>query len=62
VQQNGIASARVDAAPTHVRSNYTRNPLASEVFNEEVCNLSTVMASSLPSASECPITEPRACY
>jgi hypothetical protein len=39
VQQNGIASAHVDAAQTHVRSNYMRNPLASEVFNEEVCNL-----------------------
>jgi len=39
VQQPGVASAHVDAAQTHVRSNYMRNPLAAEVFNEEVCNL-----------------------
>lgn len=39
VQQPGIASAHVDAAQTHIRSNYMRSPLASEVFNEEVCNL-----------------------
>ena len=39
VQQPGVASAHVDAAQTHIKSNYMRNPLASEVFNEEVCNL-----------------------
>jgi hypothetical protein len=39
VQQEGVASAHVDAAQTHVKSNYMRNPIASELFNEEVCNL-----------------------
>jgi hypothetical protein len=39
VQQNGIAAAHVDAAQNHGRSNYMRNPPASEVLNEEVSNL-----------------------
>lgn len=39
VQQDGIAAAHVDAAQNHTKSNYMRNPVASEVFNEEVCNL-----------------------
>lgn len=39
VRQRGVASAHVDAAQTHVKSNYMRNPLAAELFNEEVCNL-----------------------
>jgi hypothetical protein len=39
VQQKGVASAHVDAAQTHVKSNYMRNPLAAELFNEEICNL-----------------------
>jgi glycosyltransferase involved in cell wall biosynthesis len=39
VQQQGVASAHVDAAQTHVKSNYMRNPLAVELFNEEICNL-----------------------
>ena len=39
VQQQGVASAHVDAAQTHVKSNYMRNPLATELFNEEICNL-----------------------
>jgi len=39
LQQPGVAAAHVDAAQTHIRSNYMRNPLAAEVFNEEVCNL-----------------------
>ncbi|MGH8446312.1 MAG: hypothetical protein ACREVL_13655, partial [Solimonas sp.] len=39
IQQDGIASAHVDAAQNHTKSNYMRNPLASEVFNEEVANL-----------------------
>jgi hypothetical protein len=34
-----VATAHVDAAQTHVKSNYMRNPLAAEVFNEEICNL-----------------------
>jgi hypothetical protein len=39
VQQAGVASAHVDAAQNHTKSNYMRNPVAAEVFNEEVCNL-----------------------
>lgn len=39
VQQDGIASAHVDAAQHHLKSNYMRNPPAAEIFNEEVCNL-----------------------
>jgi hypothetical protein len=39
VQQSGIVSAHVDAAQHHMKSNYMRNPPASEIFNEEVCNL-----------------------
>jgi hypothetical protein len=39
VQQCGIVSAHVDAAQHHMKSNYMRNPPASEIFNEEVCNL-----------------------
>ncbi len=34
-----IAAAHVDAAQNHTKSNYMRNPVAAEVFNEEVCNL-----------------------
>ena len=39
VRQDGVAAAHVDAAQNHTKSNYMRNPVASEVFNEEVCNL-----------------------
>jgi len=39
VQQPGIVAAHVDAAQHHMKSNYMRNPLAAEIFNEEVCNL-----------------------
>jgi hypothetical protein len=39
IQQDGIVSAHVDAAQTHIKNNYMRNPLAAEVFNEEVANL-----------------------
>ena len=39
VQQQGVVSAHVDAAQTHIKSNYMRNPLAMELFNEEICNL-----------------------
>lgn len=39
IQREGIASAHVDAAQNHMRSNYMRNPVASEIFNEEVSNL-----------------------
>src|SRR5215469_13783479 len=38
-QQPGIASAHVDAAQNHTKSNYMRNPPAAEIFNEEVSNL-----------------------
>jgi hypothetical protein len=39
VQQDGLAAAHVDAAQNHIKSNYMRNPLAAEIFNEEVSNL-----------------------
>lgn len=39
IQREGIVAAHVDAAQNHVRSSYMRNPLASEVFNEEIANL-----------------------
>jgi hypothetical protein len=39
VQQDGVAAAHVDAAQNHIKSNYMRNPLAAEIFNEEVSNL-----------------------
>ncbi|OWK46394.1 hypothetical protein [Fimbriiglobus ruber] len=39
VQQPGIAAAHVDAAQNHTKSNYMRNPVAAEIFNEEVANL-----------------------
>jgi hypothetical protein len=39
VRQDAIAAAHVDAAQNHIKSNYMRNPVAAEVFNEEVCNL-----------------------
>jgi hypothetical protein len=32
-------SLRVDAVQTHVKNNYMRNPLAMDVFNEEICTL-----------------------
>lgn len=39
IQQPGIVSAHVDAVQTHVKNNYMRNPLATDVFNEEICIL-----------------------
>ena len=39
IQQANIASAHVDAAQNHTKNNYMRNPLATEVFNEELCTL-----------------------
>lgn len=39
IQQKGLAAAHVDAVQTHTKNNYMRNPLAVEVFNEELCNL-----------------------
>jgi|SRR5882724_3874553 len=39
IQQPGIVSAHIDAVQTHVKNNYMRNPLAMDVFNEEICTL-----------------------
>jgi hypothetical protein len=39
IQRPGIASAHVDSVQTHLKNNYMRNPLAAEVFNEELCSL-----------------------
>jgi hypothetical protein len=39
VQQEGVASAHMDAAQHHAKSNYMRNPPAAEIFNEELANL-----------------------
>lgn len=39
IQQDGIIAAHVDAAQHHTKSNYMRNPPASEVLNEEIANL-----------------------
>jgi hypothetical protein len=39
IRQEGVAAAHVDAAQNHTKSNYMRNPVAAEIFNEEVCNL-----------------------
>lgn len=39
IQQKGIVAAHVDATQHHTKSNYMRNPPASEVLNEEIANL-----------------------
>lgn len=39
IRQDGVAAAHVDAAQNHTKSNYMRNPVAAEIFNEEVSNL-----------------------
>jgi hypothetical protein len=39
IQQDGIVTAHTDAAQTHVKNNYMRNPLTTDVFNEELCRL-----------------------
>jgi hypothetical protein len=39
IQQDGLAAAHVDSAQNHTRSNYMRDPVAAEIFNEEVSNL-----------------------
>jgi hypothetical protein len=39
IQQPHMAAAHVDSVQTHIKSNYMRNPLASEVFNEAICAL-----------------------
>jgi hypothetical protein len=39
IQQPRLASAHIDAVQTHIKNNYMRNPLAMDVFNEELCTL-----------------------
>jgi hypothetical protein len=39
IQQPGIAAAHIDAVQRHTKNNYMRNPMAMEVFNEELCSL-----------------------
>jgi hypothetical protein len=39
IQKPGIVAAHVDAVQTHVKNDYMRNPLAMDVFNEEICTL-----------------------
>jgi hypothetical protein len=39
IQQPNIAAAHVDSAQTHIKNNYMRNPLPSELFNEAICGL-----------------------
>jgi len=38
-QQPSVAAAHVDSAQTHIKNNYMRDPLASELFNEAICTL-----------------------
>jgi hypothetical protein len=50
-------AAHVDAAQHHTKSNYMRNPPASEVLNEEIANfLKRKIKSSLTSVDELGIT------
>jgi hypothetical protein len=39
IQQDNVLAAHVDAVQNHARNNYMRNPLVSEIFNEEISNL-----------------------
>jgi hypothetical protein len=39
IQRRDVVAAHVDAVQNHARNNYMRNPLAAEVFNEEIANL-----------------------
>jgi hypothetical protein len=36
IQQDGIVAAHTDAAQTHIKNNYMRSPLATDVFDEEL--------------------------
>ena len=57
IQQQGIASAHVDAAQHHTRSNYMRNPPAADIFNEELTNLlKRRISSSITRLDELSIT------
>jgi hypothetical protein len=39
IQRQGVVAAHVDSVQFHTKSNYMRNPPASEIFNEEISNL-----------------------
>ena len=39
MQQNEIASAHVNSVQRHIKNNYMREPLASDILNEELANL-----------------------
>jgi hypothetical protein len=39
IRRSGVVAAHVDSAQFHTKSNYMRNPPASEIFNEEISNL-----------------------
>lgn len=53
IQQDGMVAAHVDAAQHHTKSNYMRNPPASEVLNEEIANfLKKKIKSSITSIDE----------
>lgn len=57
IQQRGMVSAHVDAAQHHTKSNYMRNPPASEILNEEIANLlKRKINSSITSRDELGIT------
>jgi len=57
IQQEGMVAAHVDAAQHHTKSNYMRNPPASEVLNEEIANLlKRKIKSSISSIDELGIT------
>jgi hypothetical protein len=57
IQQEGIVAAHVDAAQHHTKSNYMRNPPASEVLNEEIANLlKKKIKTSLSSVDDLGIT------
>ncbi len=38
IQQRGLVSAHVNAVQNHIKNNYMRDPLASDIINEEVAN------------------------
>lgn len=57
IQQEGMVAAHVDAAQHHTKSNYMRNPPASEVLNEEIANLlKRKIKSSILSIDELGVT------
>jgi hypothetical protein len=53
IQQKNMVAAHVDAAQHHTKSNYMRNPHASEILNEEIANfLKQKIHSSMTSCDE----------